>query len=145
MVKQNKENSKTTKKVTPKTKDKPVKVKVVKVKVVKEKIAKVKTPKVKVVKPKKEKVLRTKKIVRPSSKETTKFSHFLIPLHEKASEKEIKDLFEYHNISMKELPKILINDPAIRHLNAKENDVIRITRKSETAGKSVFYRGVINE
>ncbi len=78
-------------------------------------------------------------------KDTSKIVHSFVPIHEKLSEKEIKELFEYHNITIKELPKILKKDPAIRHLDVKENDVIKITRNSATAGESVFYRGVINE
>lgn len=124
-----KDNS-TTKKVTKKV--------VKKVAVKKEKTVKEK-------KPKAEKVQRTKKKVRNESTETKILKHTLIPLHEKITDKEAKEIFEYHNITMKELPKILKNDPAIRHLEPKENDVIKITRNSPTAGKSIFYRGVINE
>lgn len=97
----------------------------------------------------------TKKVVKKAAKkvttkkakvrETSKVIHFLVPLHEKVSEKEAKEMFEYHNITIKELPKILKNDPAIRHLNVEENDVIKITRQSPTAGTTIFYRGVINE
>lgn len=90
---------------------------------------------------------RTLKRKRPSrstgSKE--KLAHDLIPVHVKVSEKEKEDLFKVYNVTMKDLPKIFIDDPAIRHLDVKENDVIKITRKSPTAGTTVFYRGVINE
>ena len=71
--------------------------------------------------------------------------HMLVPKHEKISDEEKQELFDYHNITIKDLPKIYIDDPAIRHLEVLENDVIKITRNSKTAGKSVFYRGVINE
>jgi len=43
------------------------------------------------------------------------------------------------------LPKILSTDSAISHLDVEEKDVIKIIRKSSTAGTSTFYRGVINE
>ena len=43
------------------------------------------------------------------------------------------------------LPKIRKDDPAIAKLNADANDVIKILRKSPTAGEAVFYRGVANE
>jgi DNA-directed RNA polymerase subunit H (RpoH/RPB5) len=81
----------------------------------------------------------TKKEVKES------ISHVLIPSHVKISEKEKEELFKRYNITTRELPKIDRNDPAIAHLDVKENDVIRIDRKSPTAGTSVFYRGVINE
>ncbi|MBD3354812.1 DNA-directed RNA polymerase subunit H [Candidatus Woesearchaeota archaeon] len=72
-------------------------------------------------------------------------NHVLIPKHEKLSEKEKKTMLEKYNVSLKELPKITKEDPAIESLNVKEGDIIKITRKSETAGKAVFYRGVISE
>ncbi len=95
-----------------------------------------------------------KKAVKKVAKKATKQAkvkdvsivvHTLVPLHEKLSEAETKELFEYHNITIKELPKILKKDAAIRHLDVKENDIIKITRMSPTAGKTSFYRGVINE
>jgi DNA-directed RNA polymerase subunit H len=72
-------------------------------------------------------------------------NHILIPKHTKLSDKEKESLFQTYNITIRELPKIQQADPAIAHLDAKENDVIKIERKSTTAGNSVFYRGVINE
>lgn len=118
-------------------------VKKVTVKKVTVKKTAVKKPTVK--KEKVEKKIRTKKKTRSDSTETSHVTHELIPLHEKITEKEAEELFKYHDITIKELPKIIRNDPAIRHLKAKENDIIKITRNSPTAGTSIFYRGVINE
>jgi len=70
--------------------------------------------------------------------------HNLIPKHKKLTEKEKKELFEKYRITLNELPKIFLKDPAISQLNVKEGDVIRIIRKSQTAGESIFYRGVIH-
>lgn len=70
--------------------------------------------------------------------------HVLLPKHEKLSEKEKKELLEEYHITMKELPRIKESDAAIQSLKAKPGDVIKITRKSPTAGEAVFYRGVIN-
>ena len=70
--------------------------------------------------------------------------HQLVPEHSKLNDKEKKDLLEKYHISLKELPKINKKDVAIAHLNAKEGDVIKITRDSKTAGEAIFYRGVIN-
>ncbi|MGC8929260.1 MAG: DNA-directed RNA polymerase subunit H [Candidatus Woesearchaeota archaeon] len=71
--------------------------------------------------------------------------HELVPEHIKISESEKKELLEKYKISLNELPRILKNDPAIAHLNVKEGDVIKIIRKSESAGQSVYYRVVVYE
>jgi len=70
--------------------------------------------------------------------------HVLIPKHAKLGEKEKKELLETYNITLKELPKIMKDDPAIAHLDVKPGDIIKIIRDSPTAGKSVFYRVVTN-
>ena len=70
-------------------------------------------------------------------------NHLLVPEHSKVSEKEKKELFERYKISSKDLPKIMLDDPAIAGLeNIKFGDIIRIKRKSQTAGESAFYRVV---
>ncbi len=70
--------------------------------------------------------------------------HVLVPKHIKLTEKEKKELLEKYNITLRELPKILKKDPAIKHLNLKQGDIIKIIRKSQTAGESIFYRGVVS-
>jgi len=77
----------------------------------------------------------------------TKFDiakHVLVPKHIKLSEKEKSAFMEKYGVSQKQLPKILKTDPAIQSLNVQEGDIIKIIRKSPTAGESVFYRGVTN-
>lgn len=81
-----------------------------------------------------------------SDKEEVKleiWKHVLVPKHEIATEEEVKRLYEEYNISFENLPKIYVYDPAIKHLNAKPGDVIKITRKSKIAGETIYYRGVI--
>lgn len=70
--------------------------------------------------------------------------HVLVPKHVKLNDKEKNKLLETYNISIKELPRILKNDPAIANLKAKEGDVIKIVRKSLTVNETVFYRGVMS-
>ncbi|MFH1682844.1 MAG: DNA-directed RNA polymerase subunit H [Candidatus Woesearchaeota archaeon] len=70
--------------------------------------------------------------------------HVLVPKHTKLSDAEAKKVLETYNISVKDLPKIVLEDSAIAALNVKVGDVIKISRKSKTAGESVYYRGVIN-
>ena len=71
--------------------------------------------------------------------------HVLIPKHIKLSEKEKRDFFKKYNVSIHSLPKINRDDVGIAHLKVKYGDVIKIIRKSPTAGESVFYRGVSSE
>lgn len=71
-------------------------------------------------------------------------NHVLVPEHSKLTKKEIQELLEKYNLSLNELPKIVLTDPAITSLNVKPSDVIKITRDSPTAGKSIYYRVVIN-
>ncbi len=71
--------------------------------------------------------------------------HVLVPKHEKLSEKEKKAFLERYHAGVQEMPKILITDPAIRHLDPEVGDVIVIKRKSLTAGETRFYRWVVDE
>ena len=70
--------------------------------------------------------------------------HVLIPQHLKLSEKDKNDLLERYKISTKEIPKISKSDPAIRSLDVKSGDVIKIVRISPTAGETLYYRVVIS-
>ena len=44
-----------------------------------------------------------------------------------------------------QLPKIQLTDPALVNMDAKLGDVVKINRKSQTAGYSTYYRIVINK
>ncbi|RME78120.1 DNA-directed RNA polymerase subunit H [Candidatus Woesearchaeota archaeon] len=70
--------------------------------------------------------------------------HRLVPEHIKLTEEEKKKVLEEYNIQVNQLPIIFASDPAIKDLGAAPGDVIKIIRKSKTAGESVFYRGVAN-
>ena len=70
--------------------------------------------------------------------------HSLVPKHTKLSDKEKKQVLEKYNITLNELPKILASDPAIKDLGLKLGDIVKIERKSKTAGEYDYYRGVIN-
>ncbi len=71
-------------------------------------------------------------------------SHALVPKHKKLDEKEIETILNKYNILKKQLPRILKNDPAIKDLDVKLGDVIRIERLSPTSGTVYFYRVVSN-
>lgn len=71
-------------------------------------------------------------------------AHILIPKHIKLGDKEKKELMEKYAITVRQLPKILASDPALAGIDVKAGDIVKIVRKSPTAGETVFYRGVLN-
>ncbi|MHA1973395.1 MAG: DNA-directed RNA polymerase subunit H [Candidatus Hodarchaeales archaeon] len=71
------------------------------------------------------------------------FKHYLVPVHEFATEEELKELEEKYSIFKYQLPKISVEDPAAQLLGAKIGDVLKIKRKSPTAGEFVVYRAVV--
>ena len=68
--------------------------------------------------------------------------HFLTPKHTKLSEKEKQQLLQKYNVTIKELPRILKTDAAISNLSVENGEVIKVIRKSHTAGESAYYRVV---
>ncbi|MCK4669779.1 MAG: DNA-directed RNA polymerase subunit H [Nanoarchaeota archaeon] len=68
--------------------------------------------------------------------------HELIPKHTKLGERAVKELLATFNISKVQLPKILASDVVVKNLGLKIGDIVKIERKSPTAGKSTYYRVV---
>jgi DNA-directed RNA polymerase subunit H (RpoH/RPB5) len=68
--------------------------------------------------------------------------HELVPKHELiTSEEEINDLLKSLNIKTKfYFPHILKSDPMSKYMGLKNGDVLRITRRSPTAGEYIAYR-----
>lgn len=71
--------------------------------------------------------------------------HALVPENGILSEEELNALLAKYNITKGQMPKIFISDPVVKKIEANLGDVIKITRISKTAGKSVFYRVVVSE
>ena len=69
--------------------------------------------------------------------------HVFVPKHEIASKQEAEAILKKFNCKPTELPLIFVNDPAILELGIKPGDLIKITRKSPTAGTSFYYRYVV--
>ena len=70
-------------------------------------------------------------------------NHTLVPKHEIMQIKEAEQVLEKYHCKSIELPLIFVSDPAIVGLGVKPGDMIKITRKSATAGESFYYRYVI--
>jgi DNA-directed RNA polymerase subunit H len=73
-------------------------------------------------------------------KEFNVLKHELVPKHTILTEEEKKELLEKLKISPHQLPKILVSDPVVKAIGAREGDIIKIIRKSPTAGESIYYR-----
>jgi len=71
--------------------------------------------------------------------------HSFIPSHEVLTETEVADLKEKNRIEPEKLPYIYITDPAIRHIEVKIGDVIRIKRSNPIAGETYYYRRVVDD
>jgi len=71
------------------------------------------------------------------------FKHELVPKHRVLSPEEAKAVLEKYRVKPYQLPWIKASDPAIIAIGAKPGDIIEIERESETAGKAVFYRYVV--
>ncbi len=78
-----------------------------------------------------------------TSQKFTVSMHQLVPKHEVLTKEETKEVLEMFGIEKEKLPKILDSDPLCKEIGAKKNDVLRILRKSETGGESVYYRVAI--
>jgi len=63
--------------------------------------------------------------------------HILQPKHSKLDKKEIEELLKKVNISRTQLPKILLDDPALP-ADCKLGDIIKIKRK-----EGEYYRVVV--
>lgn len=66
--------------------------------------------------------------------------HMLVPKHEIMSDSEIEEELSDADFVKENLPKIKIDDPVVKHIDAKVGDVLRITRDSPTAGEFITYR-----
>ena len=69
--------------------------------------------------------------------------HDIVPKHELLDDKGKEEVLKKFGITLRQLPRILDTDPMIKILEGKIGDVVRVTRKSETAGEATYYRVVI--
>jgi len=69
--------------------------------------------------------------------------HKLVPDHTILSKTEMNKVLKQLNIHQEQLPKIKSDDPVVKDIDAKPGDILKITRKSHTAGKFVTYRLVL--
>ncbi len=71
------------------------------------------------------------------------FDHELVPQHILLSREEAEEVLKTYRIKPYQLPYIKESDPAVRAIGAKPGDVVKIVRKSPTAGIAIAYRYVV--
>jgi DNA-directed RNA polymerase subunit H len=79
-----------------------------------------------------------------SEKAFNVLNHGLVPIHEALTLEEQDAFVERMDIVPEQLPKIMVTDPAALAAGAKAGQIVRIRRKSKTAGEAVAYRLVID-
>jgi DNA-directed RNA polymerase subunit H len=70
-------------------------------------------------------------------------NHIYQPKHEILSKEEAEQVMKKFNVRTNQLPYIMSNDKGLEDLDVRPGDILRITRKSPTAGESVYYRYVV--
>lgn len=71
--------------------------------------------------------------------------HELVPKHEIVPPEEAVRILKELGVQPWQLPWISAEDPVVKAIGAKPGDIIRIIRKSPTAGVSIAYRYVVVE
>lgn len=77
-----------------------------------------------------------KKIVKISN-------HTYQPKHEILSKIEAEEILKKYNTKPSQLPYMMTDDKGIEDLDVRPGDIVKITRRSATAGESVYYRYVV--
>jgi DNA-directed RNA polymerase subunit H len=57
--------------------------------------------------------------------------------------KERQQLLDMYKVKPYQMPQIGSTDPAVKAIGAKPGDVLRVIRKSSTAGEHIAYRYVV--
>jgi DNA-directed RNA polymerase subunit H len=75
--------------------------------------------------------------------ETKVTDHVLVPKHEILSDEEKKSILVEYNATEDQFPFLFSIDPVVREIGAKPGDMVKITRVSDTAGETTYYRYVV--
>jgi DNA-directed RNA polymerase subunit H len=70
-------------------------------------------------------------------------NHVNVPLHVILPDDEVKALLKQFGIVREQLPKVRSSDPAVKVINGTPGQVVKITRRSPTAGTATAYRLIV--
>ena len=82
-----------------------------------------------------------KRVVKMKEKDFDIFETKLVPKHELINDEEKASLLKEFNIKITQLPRISIDDPVSKRIEAKKGDVVRIFRKDTNS--TIYYRVVV--
>ena len=71
------------------------------------------------------------------------YEHVLVPKHEITTAEERQKVLNEYRVQPYQLPRLRASDPAVKAIGAKPGDIVKIIRESQTAGKYVSYRYVV--
>lgn len=73
------------------------------------------------------------------------FQHELVPKHVPMNKKDTEEVLRKYHVKPYQFPYIKASDPACEAIDAKPGDLVKIIRRSPTAGEAIAYRYVIEE
>ncbi|MEJ2242031.1 MAG: DNA-directed RNA polymerase subunit H [Candidatus Bathyarchaeota archaeon] len=71
------------------------------------------------------------------------FDHDFVSKHELLSAEEREQILTEYNMEPYQLPRIRASDPAVIAVGGIPGDIVKVIRKSPTAGKYIAYRYVV--
>ncbi|MEJ2271230.1 MAG: DNA-directed RNA polymerase subunit H [Candidatus Bathyarchaeota archaeon] len=71
------------------------------------------------------------------------FDHDFVSKHELLSSEEREKILSDYKMEPYQLPRIRASDPAVIAVGGTPGDIVKVIRKSPTAGKYIAYRYVV--